>query len=217
MPNFQLEKENISFPPAHYADSEGLLAEGGEVSSNWLLEAYKCGYYLWNSPMSYPKWWTPDPRIVLFPKELAIPNYVSEGIDKAGFNITYNQDLEGVMKLIQSIENKEEMNSGWLTGKLIYAYLEIEKLGLSFSVEVYKDNVLVGGAFGARNKKIFFGEYINGTEKFAAECALISLAKLLQEENYTLLDLHKDTNETIDIGLREVSRSEYIQLLKTST
>ena len=105
-----MEKENISFPPAHFADSEGLLAEGGEVSSSWLLEAYKNGYYLWNSPMSYPKWWTPDPRIVLFPKELAIPQYVSEEIEKAGFKVTFNQDLEGVMKLIQSIENKEEMN-----------------------------------------------------------------------------------------------------------
>lgn len=216
MPNFQLEKENISFPPAHFADSEGLLAEGGEVSSSWLLEAYKNGYYLWNSPMSYPKWWTPDPRIVLFPKELAIPQYVSEEIEKAGFKVTFNQDLEGVMKLIQSIENKEEMNSGWLTGKLMKAYLEINKRGLSFSVEVYKNDVLVGGAFGARNKKIFFGEYINGTEKYAAECALISLTKFLLNENYILLDLHKDTNETIDVGLREVSRSEYIQLLKIS-
>ncbi len=216
MPNFQLVKENISFPPAHYADSEGLLAEGGEISAKWLLEAYKNGYYLWNGPMQYPKWWTPDPRIVLFPNDLMVPDYVSKGIDKSGFKVTFNQDLEGVMKLIQSIENKEEMNSGWLTGKLMKAYLEIEKLGLTISVEVYKNDVLVGGAFGTRNKNIFFGEYINGNEKFAAEFALSSLTKLLQKENYTLLDLHKDTNETIDIGLREISRTEYIQFLKTS-
>lgn len=217
MPSFQLEKENVSFPPAHYADSEGLLAEGGEISAKWILEAYKSGYYLWNNPMKYPKWWTPDPRIVIFPNELEVPIYIAEAIEKANFKASFNQDLEGVMKLIQSIENKEEMNSGWLTGKLINAYLEIEKRGLTLSVEVYKNDVLVGGAFGAVNKNIYFGEYINGTEKFAPEFALISLTNLLQKENFTLLDLHKDTNETIDIGLREISRSEYIQLIKTNS
>lgn len=214
MPSFQLEKENVSFPPAHYADSEGLLAEGGEISATWLLEAYKSGYYLWNSPMKYPNWWTPDPRIVMFPKDLDVPLSVSEGIEKSNFKVSFNQDLIGIMKLIQSIENNEEMNSGWLTGKLINAYLEIEKMGLAISVEVYKNKRLVGGAFGAANGKLYFGEYINGTEKFASEFALISLAKKLQKENYTLLDLHKETNETIDIGLREISRNEYIQFLK---
>ena len=214
MPSFQLSNENNSFPPAHFADSEGLLAEGGEISASWLLEGYKNGYYLWSSPMEYPKWWTPDPRIVFFPKELFIPDHVLEGIKKAGFKVSFNQNLEGLMKLIQSIENKEEMNSGWLTGKLINAYLEIDTLGLALSVEVYKNNKLVGGAFGATNKKIYFGEYINGSEKYAAEFALISLAKKLQKENYTLIDLQKGTNETIDIGLREISRSEYIHLIK---
>ena len=195
MPSFQLSKENNSFPPAHFADSEGLLAEGGEISAPWLLEGYKNGFYLWASPMQYPKWWTPDPRIVMFPKDLDVPDYVSEGIEKSNFKVTFNQDLMGVMKLIQSIENKAEMNSGWLTGKFITAYLEIKKLGLTISVEVYKNGQLVGGALGASNKKIFFVEYINGTEKFAAEFALISLAQKLQEENYTLLDLNKETIE----------------------
>ena len=214
MPSFQLSKENISFPPAHFADSEGLLAEGGDITATWLLEGYKSGYYLWASPMQYPKWWTPDPRIVFFPKDLIIPDHISEGIKKAGFKVTFNKGLEGVMKLIQSIENKEEMNSGWLTGKLIKAYLEIERLGLALSVEVYKNNTLVGGAFGATNKKIFFGEYINGIEKYAAEFALISLVEKFQKENYTLLDLHKETNVTMALGIREISRSEYIHLLK---
>tara|TARA_R110001592_G_scaffold208897_2_gene459977 strand:+ start:787 stop:1434 length:648 start_codon:yes stop_codon:yes gene_type:complete len=214
MPVFKFQNDNISFPPADFGDSDGLLAEGGEVNAKWLLEGYKNGFYLWTNPMRYPKWWTPDPRIVLFPKDLEVPDYVSEGIEEAGFSVSFNQDLEGVMKLIQSIENKEEMNSGWLTGKFLKAYLEIEKLKLSFSVEVHKNGVLVGGAFGASNGKIYFGEYINGTEKFAKECALIELTKKLQEENYVLLDLQKETNETIDIGLTEISRTEYIRILK---
>ena len=85
MPSFQLSKENNSFPPAHFADSEGLLAKGGKISAPWLLEGYKNGYYLWASPMQYPKWWTPDPRIVLYPKDLDIPDHVSEGIKKSKF------------------------------------------------------------------------------------------------------------------------------------
>jgi len=214
MPVFKLHNHTVAFPPAHFADSDGLLGEGGEVNAQWLLEAYKNGFYLWTNPMRYPKWWTPDPRIILYPKDLNVPDYVSEGIDKANFTVTFNQDLAGVMKLIQTIENKGEMNNGWLTGKLVKAYLEIEKLGHALSVEVYKDGELIGGAFGARNKKIYFGEYINGTEEFAKEFALIELTKKLQQENYTVLDLQKETNETIDIGLSEISRSEYIRILK---
>ncbi len=214
MPVFNLDNNSVSFPPAHYADSDGLLGEGGEISAEWLLEGYKSGFYFWTSPMRYPKWWTPDPRIILFPKDLDIPENVKKGIDKANFKVTFNQDLKGVMDLIQSIENKEEMNNGWLTGKFINAYLEIGKKGLSLSVEVYKNDILVGGAFGASNGKIFFGEYINGTEEFVAEFALIELTKKCHKEGFTLLDLQKETNETINIGLCEISRSEYIRILK---
>lgn len=214
MPVFNLDNNSVSFPPAHYADSDGLLGEGGEINAEWLLEGYKSGFYFWTSPMRYPKWWTPDPRIILFPKDLDIPEYVKKGIEKANFKVAFNQDLKGVMDLIQSIENKEEMNNGWLTGKFINAYLEIEKKGLSLSVEVYKNDILVGGAFGASNGKIFFGEYINGTEEFAAEFAIIELAKKCKSEGFVLLDLQKETNETINIGLCEISRSEYIRILK---
>ena len=214
MPVFQLQKDIIAFPPADFADNDGLLGEGGDISATWLLEGYKSGFYLWTSPMRYPKWWTPNPRIVLFPSELEVPDYLLKEIDKAKFKVTFNQDLEGVMKLIQSIENKGEMNNGWLTGKLIQAYLDIEKRALSLSVEVYQANKLVGGAFGASNGKIYFGEYINGTIAYAKECALIELTKKLQKENFSLLDLQKETNETINIGLKEIARSEYIRILK---
>jgi len=214
MPIFKLKSDIISFPPPDFGDNDGLLAEGGEITAKWLLEGYKSGFYLWTNPMRYPKWWTPDPRIVLFPKDLDVPDYITEEIKSANFRVTFNQNLENVMKLIQSIENKEEMNSGWLTGKLINAFLEIEKLGYALSVEVYKDDVLVGGAFGVNNGKFYFSEYINGTEKYARECALIELTKKLQKENYTLLDLQKETNETINIGLTEISRTEYIRILK---
>ncbi len=214
MPVFKFDKEIIAFPPADFADSEGLLGEGGEISADWLLEGYKSGFYLWTNPMRYPKWWTPDPRIVLFPNDLDVPEQLSKAIERANFSAIFDQDLEAVMKLIQSIENKGEMNNGWLTGRLLKAYLEIEKRGLALSVAVYQDGNLVGGAFGASNGKIYFGEYINGTVEYAKEYALISLAKKLQQENFTLMDLHKETNETVDIGLMEISRSEYIRILK---
>ncbi len=214
MPVFKLQEQILAFPPASFGDSEGLLAEGGLISAEWLLEGYKSGFYLWTSPMRYPKWWTPNPRIVLFPNQLSVPKYVDEGIKKANFTVTFNQNLEAVMKLIQSIENKGEMNNGWLTGKLIKAYKNIKERGLAISVEVYKNKVLVGGAFGASNGKIYFGEYINGTEEFAKEFALISLTKKLLSENYKIMDLQKETNETIDVGLSEISRSEYLRILK---
>ncbi len=215
MPVFKLQNDIIAFPPADFADSDGLLAEGGLVNAQWLMEAYKSGFYLWTHPMRYPKWWTPNPRIVLFPNELDVPQNLSEKIHNSGFTVTFNKDLKGVMKLIQSIENTGEMNNGWLTGKLIDAILEIDKLGFALSIEVYnKHGKLIGGAFGVRNKNIYFGEYINGIEKYAKEFALIELTKKLRNENFKLLDLQKETNETLNVGLTEISRSEYLRILK---
>ncbi len=214
MPVFKLQNHIIAFPPANFADNDGFLAEGGEITAHWLLEGYKSGFFLWTNPMRYPKWWTPDPRIVMFPNDISIPEYVEDGIKKANFKVSFNQDLEGVMKLIQSVENQGEMNNGWLTGKLVKAYTEIKERGLAFSVEVYQNEKLVGGAFGACNGKIYFGEYINETVAFAKEFALIELAKKAQELDLALLDLQKETNETIDVGLSEISRSEYIRILK---
>jgi len=217
MPIFQISKEETNYPPAQYADSEGLLCEGGGLSPEQLINAYKSGLYFWFDPMRYIKWWSPDPRIVLFPEDLDIPDYLEKEFNASVFSVTFNKDLEGVMRLCQYVENKEEMNPAWVTERTIRVFKALEETRQVRTVEVWKDKKLVGGLFGLAIGQVFFGEYICSTSKFASEFALFNLAKKLKAEDYKLIDLHKDTNETIDIGLSEISRNEYLALVKELT
>jgi leucyl/phenylalanyl-tRNA--protein transferase len=217
MPIFNISKDETNYPPAQYADSEGLLCEGGGLSPEQLINAYKSGLYFWFDPMRYIKWWSPDPRIVMFPEDLDIPDYLKKELDKLLYTVTFDNDLESVMRLCQSIENKGEMNPAWITERTIRVFKALEKTGHVRTVEVWNDNALVGGLFGVAIGKVFFGEYICSSEKHASEFALISLVNKLKENDFKLIDLNKDTNETIDIGITEISRNEYLALVKEYT
>lgn len=214
MPIFELSKEETKYPPAQYADSQGLLCEGGGLSPEQLINAYISGLYFWFDPMRYIKWWSPDPRIVMYPENLSIPDYIKQDLDKTGYTAVYNHDLEAVMRHCQSIENIGEMSPAWITERTIRVFAALNELGHVQTVGVFKDKKLVGGLFGVTIGKIFFGEYICSTEKYGKEFALISLAKELLERGYKLIDLHKDTNDTLDIGLSEISRNEYLDMVK---
>jgi leucyl/phenylalanyl-tRNA--protein transferase len=217
MPIFKISKEESSYPPAQYADSEGLLCEGGGLAPEQLINAYKSGLYFWFDPMRYIKWWSPDPRIVMLPDEMDVPDYIKNEFKNLNYSVTFDKDLEGVMRLCQSIENKGEMNPAWVTERTIRVFKAMEESGHVHTVEVWKDKKLVGGLFGVAIGRVFFGEYICSTAKYASEYALINLVKKLKEKDFKLIDLHKDTNETIDIGLTEISRNEYLALVKENT
>ena len=214
MPIFELSKEETKYPPAQYADSEGLLCEGGGLSPEQLINAYKGGLYFWFDPMRYIKWWSPDPRIVIYPENLSIPDYLKQDLEKTRYTATFNFDLEAVMRLCQSIENIGEMSPAWITERTIRVFAALNELGHVQTVGVFKDDKLVGGLFGVIIGKVFFGEYICSTEKYGKEFALISLAKELLNKEFKLIDLQKDTNDTLDIGLSEISRNEYLSHMK---
>ncbi len=214
MPAFRLEKDKIAFPPAQFADNDGFLAEGGDITAEWVLEGHKNGFFSWNHPMRYPNWYSPDPRTVMFPRRLEVPEAIASVIAKSGFEVKFDTDLEKVMKFIQAIENARPMNHRWLTGKMILAYLDLEKKGHTFSVSVYRDGEPVGGFFGTKVNRVYFGEFVNGTEKYAAEYALIALSEKLKDTEVIMIDLQKPTCETAYLGHDEISRNEYLHLLK---
>ena len=213
MPFFELNKDEISFPPAHFADIHGLLAEGGDITGDWLLAGYKAGVFLWSSPIEALRWWSPDPRIVLFVNELKISADLQELKGKNAYIITYDQDLTGLLKLCEKIYNHGEMNPKWLPGVLANAYSALKEKGVLHSVEIWQDDNLLGGMFGTILGTVFFGEYVCGVQENIAELALISSVEKLKKEGVTLFDLHKETMETEDVGYREISRNEFISLL----
>ena len=150
----------------------------------------------------------------MYPEDLSIPDYMKLELDKMGYIASFNHDLETIMRFCQSIENIGEMNPAWITERTIRVFTALNELEHVQTVGVLKDNQLVGSLFGATIGKVFFGEYICSKEKFGKEFALISLAKELSDKGIKLIDLHKDTNETLDVGLSEISRNEYLSDLK---
>ncbi len=213
MPFFELQTGKPSFPPAHFADQEGLLATGGELTADWLLAAYRAGIYLWCSPMEPLYWWSPDPRIVLFPEEVSVPEEVRKLQKEGGFEQRLNEELERLIASCEKQWNQPPMNRAWLSGALAQAYAELEKRGVVRSILLEQDGEIRGGAFGSLAGKVFFCEYVCGTQNGWPELALIELCHQLQKEGISCMDLHKDTTATDDIGYREISRNEFLGLL----
>lgn len=213
MPIFHLEKDSADFPPAQYADSEGLLAEGGGLSPAQLLSAYRKGLFFWFHPMRYIKWWSPDPRIVLFPDELELPDDL-KAFNNPSWTVRVNQEVEALIRLGQKQFNTGEMSEIWLTERTLRVFEALRNEGHLLTLHAYENDALIGGVVGVRIGGCFFSEYIIGEKTHVREYLLSELSQHLKDEGVKLIDLHKETNETRDIGLKEISRNEYLDLLK---
>ena len=214
MPYFFFPPEEVKFPPAHFADIDGLLAQGGEISAEWLLEGYTNGVFLWADPMEPLKWWSPDPRVVLFPNQVELPPPLQATLAQDLYMFTYHEKLAECLAFCESIENKKPMYPGWLTGQFKQSYLELNAQGRVRSCLVWNHGKLVACAFGTQVGKVYFGEHVCSTSEEAAKIALVKLAQKLAAERLTMMDVHKETNLTEDIGFQEISRNEYLDLLK---
>lgn len=216
MPFFTIGKDEMKFPPANFADADGLLAEGGDITAEWLLAGYKSGVFLWAGPMDPLKWYSPDPRVVLYPERMEVPDYVADYLKYAPYEVTYEEDFAKGLAYCESIENEKPMYPGWITGLFAKAYLELHQKSVVRSAQVWKEGKLVGAAFGTQIGQLFFGEHVCGDDDYTPELALISLAQKLEKEGVVLMDLHRDTTETIDIGLAEISKNEYLHILQNN-
>lgn len=210
MPYFELSKNEISFPPAYFSDIDGLVAVGGDLSVERLILAYNRGIYFWHHPLKHIKWWSPDPRIVLKLVSYDFPKERFE-ILKKEFRYSYNTSFEKVLDACKKVYNiKNEMNNNWLTENAVRSFLHLYKMGLAKSVEIWKNDELVGGVFGVSIGKIFFGEYLFSMTKKADEFALLCLIKQLQEQKFEWIDLQKETMACNDLEVDEISRIEYV-------
>jgi tetratricopeptide (TPR) repeat protein len=137
MPFFQLSETDLGFPPAHFADEQGMIAVGGDLSGERLLTAYRNGIYFWFGPMDFIKWWSPDPRLFLLPEEAEEPATVTP-IPLEELSITYDQAFEPLLRKIQEAENQPPMAENWVTEEMIKTYLELFERGYAHSLEIKK-------------------------------------------------------------------------------
>ena len=214
MPYFELKKDDTTFPPAYFADIEGLLAVGGTMSVERLLLAYNSGIFYWHYPLKHIKWWSPDPRIVVKPEGFEIPESRWESLNNE-FTVTVDTDFEQVLRGCQQGYNIDgQMDNRWLTERMVRIFTELHSMKKAHSVEVWKDGKLVGGLFGVAIGKLFFCEYLFSTVHGADELAVLYLIHRLKNQKYRLLDMQKQTFFLPDIDYDEMARLEYVDICR---
>ncbi len=201
------------FPPVHLADEYGLLAIGGELSVEWLLDAYRSGIFPWYSEGEPICWYSPDPRMVLFPNEVIISKSMRKVIKKQEFTVTFNQDFKSVIRNCKTIPRKEELGT-WITDEMEQAYIDLHKKGIAKSVEVWKEKELVGGLYGVDLGTVFCGESMFSKVSNASKTAFIYLAQKLEKENYKIVDCQVYNDHLASLGAREILREEFLRFLK---
>jgi leucyl/phenylalanyl-tRNA---protein transferase len=211
MPLFVLDKK-IYFPPAHLADPGGLLAMGGDLSPERLLVAYQNGIFPW-----YEKdpilWWSPDPRLVLFPDELKISKGVKPLLRRNEFDFTINKAFRQVIRNCKRIYRPGQ-DGTWITDEVERAYTKMHELGYAHSAEVWKNGELVGGFYGIKMGKIFFGESMFSKVSNASRYALIKYVPHLKQEGIELIDCQVYTEYLESFGARLIDRQNFRRLLK---
>jgi len=203
------------FPPVELADEDGFLAVTRELSIDRILEAYHLGIFPWYSEGQPVLWWSPDPRMVLFPEELKISKSMRPYLNKNKFQVTFNQDFEAVIDHCGKVFRKGQ-DGTWITPEIKRSYLELHRMGIAISAEVWDNDNLVGGLYGIylREKKLFCGESMFANVSNASKFGFIKMVQKLQEEDVRLIDCQVYTDHLASLGAQEIPREEFLSYLK---
>jgi len=205
VPYFEIKNNELFFPPAYFADIDGLVAVGGDISPERLLLGYSSGVYFWHHPLKRKQWWSPDPRMVVDLK-LFQPTISNEL-----FEISVNTSFDLVLRSCQQQWNNENaMGNSWLSEQAVRSFGELHEQGYAISVEVWKDKELVGGLFGVAIGACFFAEYHFEKVSNAALFGFEALAIFLKENNFKIIDVQKETMDITDLVIDEVSRLDFV-------
>jgi leucyl/phenylalanyl-tRNA--protein transferase len=203
----------LRFPPVDYADPDGLLAVGGDLSPERMLLAYRSGIFPWYSPDTPILWWSPDPRMVLFPRELKVSKSLRRVLKKRCFEVTFDREFPRVMEECANV--REEMGEGtWILPEMIEAYCLLHEMGYAHSVESWCEGKLAGGLYGVALGGAFFGESMFMRKTDASKVAFVHLVRFLQNHGCDLIDCQMTTSHLQRFGAREVSRKEFLDRLE---
>ena len=208
---FRLDKR-IAFPDPSLAEEDGLLAVGGDLSTNRLLLAYHNGIFPWYNDDTPILWYSPHERFVLFPEELKISKSTKQVLRANRFRVTYDQCFAEVISAC-STANRKDQPGTWITDDMKNAYICLHKEGNAHSVEVWEDEKLVGGLYGVAVGNVFCGESMFSKVSNASKVALINLCNT---GNYKLIDCQVYTRHLESMGARMISREEYLRILQNN-
>ena len=209
-----LLQHDISFPPVARAllSPNGLLAAGGDLSSARLLEAYRNGIFPWFSEGEPILWWSPDPRMVLFPAEFRIAHSLRKTLRRHAHEVRFDTAFEQVMRACAA--PREGQHGTWIHEEMIAAYCELHRMGYAHSVETWMNGELVGGLYGMALGRMFYGESMFSRKTDASKIALAHLSAQLDRWNFGMIDCQMNTPHLSSLGAREIPRKEFITRLQ---
>lgn len=203
---------NYDFPPIELASEEGVIAIGGDLHPQRLLLGYRSGIFPWYNEGEPITWYSPNPRMVLFPKEIKISKSMRKILKSDAFKVTFNQNFEEVIRHCKTVQRKGQEGT-WITDDLEKSMIVLHKKGWAKSVEVWQENTLVGGLYGIDLGILFCGESMFNLVSNASKIAYIALAEKLEKENYPLIDCQVYNDHLASLGAVEMERDTFKKYL----
>ena len=210
---FRLRPHDLRFPPVDRASPEGLLAVGGDLRPERLLEAYRHGIFPWYNEGDPILWWSPDPRAVLFPEKLHVPRSLKKRLRSNVFTVTLDTSFQQVMEQCAGPRLQYPEGGTWITDDMLDAYTRLHKLGYAHSVESWQEGRLVGGLYGVAIGGAFFAESMFTRVDDASKVALVRLVRQLQAWNFRLIDCQQSSPHVMRFGAEEIPRLDFINRL----
>ena len=212
MPVYLLPEQKDLFPPPNEAEADGLIAYGGDLSPERLLNAYSLGFFPWYGEGQPIMWWHPPERFILFPEQLHVSKSMRPYFNQGKYRVSYNQCFARVIEKCAIIK-RQGQDGTWITDEMIEAYKDLHHLGFAHSVEVWEKDQLVGGLYGLIIGKIFYGESMFSQAANASKFGFISLVRKLQEQNFLMIDCQQETKHLASLGAELIPQSEFTAML----
>ena len=203
--------DNLVFPDVHHADQHGVIAVGGDLSIERLKLAYRSGIFPWYSEGEPIFWYSPDPRMVLYPEDLRVSKSMRQLMNSKKYRVTFNMAFEAVITNCKTIDRSSQGEySTWITDEMKEAYIELHLFGSAKSVEVWEGDVLIGGLYGVEVGNVFCGESMFSKKSNASKLALISL---IRQKKYKLIDCQVYNSHLAKLGAKEIDRDAFLAFL----
>ena len=203
---------DYKFPSPQSATQEGIVAVGGDLNPLRILEAYKNGIFPWFNDDDNLMWWSPDPRMILYPEKIKISKSFKSFLKKKEYRVSFNENFEDVIESCSNIKRVNQKGT-WITNGLKQSFIELHLMGYAHSVEVWQNGVIVGGLYGLDLGNIFCGESMFSIKSNASKVGLYFLCQELKQNNYRFIDCQVPSQHLRSLGAEEISRDNFLKKL----
>ena len=204
--------DDYKFPSPQSATKEGIVAVGGDLNPLRILEAYKNGIFPWFNDDENLMWWSPDPRMILFPEKIKISKSFKSFLKKKEYRVSFNENFEDVIESCSNIKRVNQKGT-WITNGLKQSFIKLHQMGYAHSVEVWQHDVIIGGLYGLDLGNIFCGESMFSVKSNASKVGLYFLCQELKHNNYRFIDCQVPSQHLMSLGAVEISRDNFLKKL----